>query len=85
MSKWKDSPGGPARELIHMKEIEKLKVGDLVRVTNDPTGWIGHGIVMDFRKQSKYEEALVHWFDQWSDENPRDWNKVSLLTVLSER
>ena len=62
-----------------------MKIGDLVRVTYDPTGWIGHGIVMDFRKQSKYEEALVHWFDQWSDESPRDWNNVDLLTVISER
>ena len=62
-----------------------MKIGDLVRVTHDPTGWIGHGVIMKFRKKSKLNEAQVHWFDQWSDESPRDWNNVDLLTVISER
>tara|TARA_Y100001937_G_C7112514_1_gene328417 strand:+ start:856 stop:1050 length:195 start_codon:yes stop_codon:yes gene_type:complete len=63
-----------------------MKVGDLVRILNDPltSGYAGHGVVVDLRNGPKYPEALVHWFDEWTDEKPREWNKIENLFVLSE-
>ena len=30
-----------------------MKVGDLVRVKNDPDTWLGHGVVLDTAKDEK--------------------------------
>ena len=63
-----------------------MKVGDMVRVKNDPTGWFGFGVVLrlKYAETQHCGEAFVHWFDEWSDEEPTDWNKISTLKIISE-
>tara|TARA_Y100001938_G_C7931064_1_gene349367 strand:+ start:423 stop:632 length:210 start_codon:yes stop_codon:yes gene_type:complete len=62
-----------------------MKIGDLVKILDGPltSGYTGHGIIVDLRNGPKYSEALVHWFDEWSDEKPREWNKIEHLFLLS--
>jgi hypothetical protein len=57
-----------------------MKVGDLVRVKNDPEGWLGHGVVL---ATNGMRQVKVHWFDDFADA-PVDWNTVWTLEVLSE-
>ena len=47
-----------------------MKVGDMVRVKHDPTGWFGFGVVLRLKNAETRNcgEAFVHWFDEWSDE-----------------
>jgi len=61
-------------------------VGDMVRVENDPTGWFGFGVVLKLKNVDSRHcgEAFVHWFDEWSDEEPTDWNKISNLKIISK-
>ena len=63
-----------------------MKVGDMVRVKNDPTGWFGFGVVLRLKNAETRNcgEAFVHWFDEWSNEEPTDWNKISSLKIISE-
>ena len=58
-----------------------MKVGDLVKVKNDPAGWLGHGIVLDIKASGK--QVKVHWVDEW-EECPIDWRSTGALTVVSE-
>jgi len=58
-----------------------MKVGDLVRVKNDPDGWLGHGIVLDVKVLGK--QVKVRWFDEW-EECPIDWATIWTLEVISE-
>ncbi len=58
-----------------------MKVGDLVRVKNDPDTWLGHGVVLAMAKDEK--TVRVRWFDEWI-EQPIDWNTVWTLEVISE-
>ena len=58
-----------------------MKVGDLVKVKNDPAGWLGHGIVLDIKASGK--QVKVHWVDEW-EECPIDWSSISTLEVISE-
>jgi hypothetical protein len=57
-----------------------MKVGDLVRVKNDPEGWLGHGVVLAVNGM---REVQVHWFDDFADA-PVDWNATWTLEILSE-
>ena len=57
-----------------------MKVGDLVKVRNDPECWMGHGVVLAVNGM---REVQVHWFDDFS-EAPLDWNSVWSLEILSE-
>ena len=58
-----------------------MKVGDLVKVKNDPDGWLGHGIVLDVKAMGK--QVKVHWVDEW-EECPIDWSSMWTLEVISE-
>ena len=58
-----------------------MKVGDLVRVKNDPDTCLGHGVVLAMAKVEK--TARVRWFDEWI-EQPIDWNTTWTLEVISE-
>jgi len=58
-----------------------MKVGDLVRVKNDPDSWLGHGVVLAMAEDKK--TVRVRWFDEWEEE-PIDWNTVWTLEILSE-
>lgn len=58
-----------------------MKVGDLVRVRNDPDGWLGIGIVLDIKAITK--QVKVHWVDEW-EECPIDWSTMWTLEVISE-
>ena len=58
-----------------------MKVGDLVKVKNDPEGWLGHGIVLDIETGGK--AVKVRWFDDFS-EAPVDWNSSWTLEIISE-
>ncbi len=57
-----------------------MKVGDLVRVKNDPDGWLGHGIVLDIKASGK--QVKVHLVDEW-EECPIDWYTMGTLEVIS--
>jgi len=57
-----------------------MKVGDLVKVKNDPAGWLGHGVILAVNGM---REVQVYWFDGFSDA-PVDWNSTWTLEVLSE-
>ena len=59
-----------------------VKVGDLVRVMNDPEHLFGHGIVLKLLPDGEY--AVVRWFDDWQNSDPIDVDPVSSLVVLSE-
>ena len=63
-----------------------MKIGDMVRVKHAPTGWFGFGVVLrlKYAETRHCGEAFVHWFDEWSDEEPTDWNKISTLKIISE-
>ena len=57
-----------------------MKVGDLVRMRNDPDTWGGHGVVIGINGM---REVLVRWFDSWA-EAPVEWCRPHTVEVLSE-
>jgi hypothetical protein len=57
-----------------------MKVGDLVKVKNDPDSWCGHGVVLEVNGM---KEVKVYWFDDFTDA-PVDWNAAWCLEILSE-
>lgn len=61
-----------------------MKVGDLVRMINDPATWLGHGVVLEVDPpDSPRRRAKVRWFDEWDDE-PVEWVRVRTMEVISE-
>ena len=61
-----------------------MKVGDLVRMINDPTTWLGHGIVLEIGNATPHlHRARVRWFDDWGDEL-EEWVRIRTMEVISE-
>ena len=60
-----------------------MKVGDLVRMINDPATWMGHGVVLDMDNTKITTKAKVRWFDDWDDELI-EWVSVQVMDVISE-
>ncbi len=60
-----------------------MKVGDLVRMVNDPTTWLGHGVVLEIDNSHRLGRAKVRWFDDWDDELV-EWVRMRTIEVLSE-
>ena len=60
-----------------------MKVGDLIRIKNDESYWLGHGIVLETAAAGK--QARVRWFDVWKrEEDGIEWEHTSALEVISE-
>tara|TARA_Y100000592_G_C5300946_1_gene235458 strand:- start:75 stop:266 length:192 start_codon:yes stop_codon:yes gene_type:complete len=62
--------------------MQRVKVGDLVKVTNDDDGLFGHGVVLKLLSDGEY--AIVRWFDDWQNSEPIDVDRVASLVVISE-
>ena len=62
-----------------------MKVGDLVRMINDPDTWLGHGIVLEIDNSLRCDlhRARVRWFDDWDDELV-EWVRIRTMEVISE-
>ena len=59
-----------------------MKVGDLVRVTDDPQNRCGLGIVFDMKGN---RHAKVHWFDELLNADCiDDWLNMRFLKVVNE-
>ena len=61
-----------------------MKVGDLVRMMNDPATWLGHGVVLEIDPSAAcMRRARVRWFDDWGEE-PIEWVSIRTMEVISE-
>jgi len=62
--------------------MQRVKVGDLVKVANDDTDLFGHGVVLEVLPDNKH--AIIRWFDDWQDSDPLDVDEMTSLVVISE-
>ena len=59
-----------------------MKVGDLVKLINDPEWLFGYGVVLKLLSCGEYE--IVRWFDDWQNSDPIDVDLIASLVVISE-
>ena len=59
-----------------------MKVGDLVKLINDPEWLFGYGVVLKLLSCGEY--AIVRWFDDWQNSDPIDVDLIASLVVISE-
>ena len=58
-----------------------MKVGDLVKVKDDPENFCGMGLV--YEKVGRHL-VKVHWFDDVLNDHKSEWSQAAHFEVVSE-
>ena len=58
-----------------------MKVGDLIKVKNDPQDFCGIGLV--YAKDGRHL-VKVHWFEEVLNDHKSDWSQATHFEVIDE-